>query len=535
MRVATKPISPAIALFVFLVGSGVADDPAPQATSATNVLAYDIGHTKPDPAVVVTTFNDFSNLDWDPSNSPNAFQKIFGRGELARTWHTLVKSEPTSHVHPRCNGPSSEQAAALKVETFMKPYDIYQGTLFLPAARKAGHNDFLPAAARRRSTSGSEPPYMDDLACPTTIGESANASPEFLRTTYGQAAIVEAQQIRLVIDNAFNPFRWDGNVGDNRIMHREQSSLGLAFNVRAEAQPRIRSVFRAQMQKDAARSVESVILSYDLDVAVSTAAGVPSNEKLFDLLDRACTKKVANEPQDLFEASICPVVVGQGQSASWRLVKSYLRARLLAPSIQLSIGVVLDPGGKNGFPWREQEFMVAHYNYGDSHPAGFAPTANETLNAASPIGNSNGRNNAWLRTRISAFNDPSLVDAGFPIVNQQADDWRLDAPTGTRRLRGRIDLTNYVRNFSRRNLLPGMSGEWAGCSSALPVDIPIQQIGSGCGAAQRLATVRHGSDVEPLSVYKVLVVPEVHGPFRVAIALRSLRLSLEKPVESSKP
>jgi hypothetical protein len=73
----------------------------------------------------------------------------------------------------------------------MKPYDIYQGSIFLPYLRRTrGLTDFLPAAARARSAIDGNPPYEGDLACPTILpGQAATPTPAFLRTTYGQAAI----------------------------------------------------------------------------------------------------------------------------------------------------------------------------------------------------------------------------------------------------------------------------------------------------------------------------------------------------------
>ena len=506
--------------------------------SAGNLLLYNIGQTNPQTAPIITTYNTFMPADWDTSNRTNAFQKIFGVSDFAQSWieqpgvlrspNPVTGALTAAYLQPKCgnSGLDRRNGAALEVSTFMKPYDIYQGSIFLPYLRRTrGLTDFLPAAARARSAIDGNPPYEGDLACPTILpGQAATPTPAFLRTTYGQAAIFATNGITLIIDNAFNPFRWDGNVGDNRIMHREQSTLGLGFPVSPDGISEIKTIFQGlRSGSEIAPKQPHLMLSYDLDMTVQPAPGIAEPEIMTDMMDRPCSPQVARQPHDLFEASICTVAVGNGASEAWLLVKDFLKYRLLAPSIQLSLGVVLNSGNK--FPWRDQEFMLAYYDYEDSHPPGFAATGNALINANSPIGNSNGRNAAWYRTRISTFHNASLFDDGWPIVSADADDWVMTSPDGSRHLTGTIDLTNYIHDFSERDLLPGMSGEWAGCSAQLPLDVPAPKTGKGCGGAQNLAGHAQPG-AEPLSVYRVFIVPEVHGPFYVRIVVHAMRLYL---------
>lgn len=505
--------------------------------SSHNLLLYDIGRTNPETAAVITTFDDFLPPDWNITNRTDAFEKVFGFSDFARSWirmpgvlrspNPVTGAMDEAYLQPKCgnDGLSGFKGAALEVSTFMKPYDVYQGSIFLPYLRQhTGLTDFLPAAARARSAVDGMPPYKGNLACPTILpNQMTMPTPGFLRKTYGQAAVLKQKDIRLIIDNAFNPFRWDGNIGNNSVMHREQSTLGLGFPVSPQGIAKIRSIF--QELRIGLHPVEHVMLSYDISMSIEPAPGISKSETMADMLDHACTAKRANHPHNLFQASICFDEIGKGSSPSWKLMKAYLAYRLQAPSVQLSIGVVLD-NGAGDFPWRDQEFMLASYNYKDTHPQGFAATGNTLVNANTPIGNSNGRNAAWYRTRISAFHEKLLYDPGWPIVSGGASDWVIQTPDGSRHLTGTIDLTDYIHNFSERHLIPGMSGKWGGCNAALPLDTPAPKIGKpNCDSAKQLKK-RGPLGVEPLSVYRIFIVPEIHGPYYVHISVKRLSLFL---------
>lgn len=505
-----------------------------------NLLSYKIVSDSHSKDAIVTIYNDFLPWDSDVSNKTNAFQRVFGVGDFARSWKVsadlqrAISSEsgwrPNLTLHPKCiNSPVRNAGDAdIEINTFMKPYDIFQGSIFLPRVKAInGHTDFLPRAAREASVAKGGLPYRQDLTCPTEIRSQAilpNA--DKLRSTYGQAAILGDDRIILVIDNSFNPLRWMANVGDNRIMHREQSSLGLVFPVARNGTDQIRAAFRDILNgiTPADHGGQHLMLSYDINLSVSIPPSVDVREKFTDMLDRPCTAEVASQPADLFEASACLAMARNGNSPGWKQIKKYVERRIMTPSIQLSLGVVLDPGKPGVFPWRDQEFMLAEYNYMDSHPEGFAPTANSIVNTNTPIGNSNGKNAAWYRIGISALRNRELVSPDLPVLNDTASEWVMHEPLGRRDLVGSINLTNYLRNFADRHLIPGMSGEWGGCSALLPLDKPLSQLNTNkCDVQGRLGK----SDAkieEPLSVYRVLLIPEIHGPFRVEIEVKGLSL-----------
>jgi hypothetical protein len=390
------------------------------------------------------------------------------------------------YIDPLCTAPSA--GAQFQLFTHTKIYEIQQAGFLARYRQTTGGPDFLPAGARQQNT------YRGDQKCPYV---TTPASTDLLQTM-GHLVYFTPHGVTLILDNKFNPYRWDAPI--NQVRHHEQASFSFLEPATPTGAAATAAILAASLTGDVSKRI---LLRYDLTLSVTDDRAAMHEHQFTDMAG------IAPDGTDLFSITARDVsryIARAPDSMEAEHIARYFAVRYQVPTIQLSLAVNFQ---QDGVRWRDSEFMLAGKNYAPSSTPSFAPVSDPDWIAFIPEGGDNGKA-AWNRLMLNGLAQ-SRVDPTDPSLHPIQGSAYADIPDGnsTQHLAGVIDLTDYYRFAIHARIFPGTSGTWNGT--------PHSSLDPQTGQPD---------PAEHHQINWVGVVDEVHGPFTVTVQINRLDVQI---------
>lgn len=448
-------------------------------------------------------FHAFGSLiDWFAGDDPELRRQF--RRDFSKY---LMDGDHPSRLHPRAE---PVEAPFIDFPSYRVPWEWAHDEFMEWFRTHRGGDDFMEPAGRRWND------FRGNLGC-HWVGSASAVSEAELKANNGVAGSFDADAIRWVCDNRFNPYRWVGPI--NEIQHHEQASLCCTVPTRAGVYENGPDLLNG-----------SVRLEYELELELEDLRPLTGEETVFDFYGAGeLTEPIGVVSQTHWNAqrlirgeTLHDEEFSYGQK---RFVSQWLQKRCIQPNLQVSLMVNFrERGGR----YRLAEFMLAEFNqqpiffFDRDVPAdvdagrsfnpfrldgnGVLPTANEAMNRHVVDGGCSG-NFAWTRTPVDVFRDSAFAP-DEPIVHEGGDCLHWDGKGPCRAvLSGVLDVGAFYRQARNLDYFPGQRGYWGS-----------RWVGfEGDASEFRNPAERHG--LEWLGL-----IFENHGPFRLQIKAARLNL-----------
>lgn len=443
-----------------------------------------------------------------------------------------------------CGGLSQDEACdpgEVTLVDYRKPYEYRQDQYlaWLRAQTGSPTADFVTPRERGWND------YQGGQDCPLVTwmpDGPTGLTPTQLKQQLGEGAFVTASKISLFQDNRFNPSRWLAPI--DVAHYHEQPSWMLMVNTTCAGRESARLAFRDIRNElggaPPSTPVPKIFLDFDLELIFENHIGLFDEAELESVYGGVQAKDLhtLSARADHHAEQIANAIAIHGHLSY--VVDAYRKARLLAPTFQLSLSVNFHSGGgdsdgdgKNDYGvYQAHDFLLASYNYGQSFHESFHPGWGAKDGAGAPSASDvawgahireggvrytkkggevpYGEYVAFQRMSVDAFN--LFADEGLPDPRVTGLTHTALTSSLTKRINGTLDLTRFYRNMCALGRFPGQVGYWA--------DSPSNFLGQNCvGLGASGADVASGH-----TIASVGVIFESHGPFLTRVDVRGLRL-----------
>lgn len=345
------------------------------------------------------------------------------RPSFQSTFNKYLQGVSPTNTHPGCVNPA---APNIIVNTMSKPYKYKQTEFLNWLATNTGRADFLTAKSRANNT------YRGDQACPINPADST------LRTTFGDATYIDANSITMVIDNEVNPWRWAGPI--NEIHHQEQAGQYTVFYTNASKRAQTKQILADTLN---GIPTKKLIMEYEIDYESQDLRSKMGETSIWSTYDGSDLSQML-DLMGLVHFNTLLHYAGAG-------AETYLNARFIPPSIQLSVAVNFR---ENGTEYRLQDFQLINFNYGYGTIFG-PPSQNPNINPYIREGGGTGAV-GWHRLETNALTRPDVLAGHGPTILSGGEYYNLSSGDFTQKLKGKFDITNYYKVSHDLQFFPGL-------------------------------------------------------------------------------